>query len=97
MMKITATAQDSAQVTFTDLPSAIAVIKSADQTLIPKTGADVAYTVTVANLERADVVTITSLIDSAFGDLTDRQFAQQRLHGAASPTWAGATPSSPPL
>ncbi|MCB9150173.1 MAG: choice-of-anchor E domain-containing protein [Caldilineaceae bacterium] len=67
-----ATAQDSAQVSFTDLPSEIAVIKSADQTLIPKTGADVAYTVTVANLSAADVVTITSLIDSAFGDLTDR-------------------------
>lgn len=67
-----ATAQDDAQVTFSDLPAEIAVIKSADQTLIPKTGADVAYTVTVANLSVADVVTITTLIDSAFGDLTDR-------------------------
>ncbi|HEY70668.1 MAG TPA: hypothetical protein G4O08_08810 [Anaerolineae bacterium] len=59
---------DPAEVTFTDVLPAILVDKVADPTLVPETGADVTYTVTVTN-EVDEALTLDSLIDDIYGDL----------------------------
>ncbi|MBN1640071.1 MAG: hypothetical protein JXA09_02455, partial [Anaerolineae bacterium] len=64
-----ATDSDSADVTITDVPSAIEVLKTADPTAVDEPGGDVTFTVVVNNLSAVDTVTITSLIDTVYGDL----------------------------
>jgi cysteine-rich repeat protein len=60
---------DSATVTILDLPSSIQVVKTATPTLVEEPGGVVTFHVQVSNLSVADVVTITTLIDSVHGDL----------------------------
>jgi uncharacterized repeat protein (TIGR01451 family) len=64
----TDTDNDSATVTFTDVIPAILVDKVADPTLVPETGADVNYTVTVTN-DVDEALTLDSLIDDTYSDL----------------------------
>ena len=63
----TVTATDSASVTVDFLPK-INVRKTASDTAIPESGANVTYTVVVAN-EGVDSFTLTSLVDDRFGNL----------------------------
>ncbi|MBN1640818.1 MAG: DUF11 domain-containing protein, partial [Anaerolineae bacterium] len=60
---------DDATVTIRDVPSAIEVLKTADPTVVDEPGGNVMFTVVVNNLSVADTVTITSLIDTVYGDL----------------------------
>ena len=46
-----------------DVPSSIAVTKTADPTSLPEPGGDVDYTVVVRNTSAVDDVTINSVID----------------------------------
>jgi len=61
-------ADDDASVGFLDEAPAISVVKSADPTLVPESGDDVTFTVTVTNIGSVDL-TLVSLIDDIFGDL----------------------------
>jgi len=60
--------EDDAEVIFTDILPEIEVTKSASPTTIPETGGDVTFTFVVENIGQEDV-TLTSLVDSVFGDL----------------------------
>ncbi len=60
---------DDADVTITDVPSSIEVIKTANPTSVAEPGGDVTYTFTVNNTSAVDAVTISSLTDSIYGDL----------------------------
>ncbi len=60
----------SATVTITDVPSSIRVSKSASPTQIDEPGADVVFSVSVENTSAVDTVSITSLVDAPFGDIT---------------------------
>lgn len=53
-----------------DVPSEITVTKKADLSEIPESGADVTFTVTVENTSQVDTVTIDSVVDSVFGDVS---------------------------
>ena len=64
-----ATDSDDATVTFTNLPSAITVIKTANPTSMQEPGGPVTFTVSVRNDSAVDTVTITSLVDSIHGNL----------------------------
>ena len=64
------TDDDDATVTVNDVPSSIEVLKSADPTSVPETGGDVTFTVTVENTSAVDDVTINSVIDDLFGDIS---------------------------
>jgi uncharacterized repeat protein (TIGR01451 family) len=59
---------DPAEVSITDIPVDISVLKEADPTTVPETGGDVTFTVTVTN-HNAEDVTLDSLTDDVFGDL----------------------------
>ncbi|WP_420643505.1 DUF7507 domain-containing protein [Candidatus Leptofilum sp.] len=61
---------DDADVTINDVPSSILTTKSANPTSVPETGGDVTFTITVENTSAVDTVTINSVIDSAFGDVS---------------------------
>lgn len=61
---------DDATVTVNDLPSSIKVTKTANPTSVPETGGDAEFTVTVDNTSAADDVTIETVIDSEFGDIS---------------------------
>ena len=65
----TDTATDDATVTFTDVLPEVSVVKSANPTSVPETGANVDFTFTVTN-DGDEAGTITSLSDSDFGTLT---------------------------
>jgi uncharacterized repeat protein (TIGR01451 family) len=60
---------DDATVKLTDVPSAIAVEKTAGPTSVQSPGGDVTFTVLVRNTSQADAVTIDKLIDNVYGDL----------------------------
>jgi uncharacterized repeat protein (TIGR01451 family) len=62
----------SETVTITDLPSAMAVIKSATPTQVDEPGGTVTFNVEVNNQSQADAVTVDSLVDSIYGDLNGR-------------------------
>jgi hypothetical protein len=62
---------DSAMVTVVDVPSAISVDKSVLPTSVDEPEGVVTFTVSVTNLSAVDVVTIDSLSDTIYGDLTD--------------------------
>ena len=63
---------DDATVRITDVAPSISVVKTADPVSLPEPGGDVVFTVTVENKSvSSDPVTLTSLVDSLFGDLVD--------------------------
>jgi Flp pilus assembly protein TadG len=62
---------DTAVVTFTDEPGTISILKIANPSSVPETGGNVAFSFEVRNTG-AETVTLTSLTDSAFGDLNGR-------------------------
>ncbi|MHC5004975.1 MAG: hypothetical protein ACYTJ0_17850, partial [Planctomycetota bacterium] len=63
---------DSATVTVTDLPPSIAVAKMAAPASLDEPGGAVTFTVRIDNTSgQGDEVTITSLTDDVYGDLTD--------------------------
>ena len=63
---------DNATVTITDSQPAIAVVKTANPTSVDEPGDEVTFTVEVTNNSAdSDPVTITSLTDDVYGDLTD--------------------------
>lgn len=90
---ITAIAQDdegnavsekaSATVLIDDVPSVITVTKTADPSHVPEPGDDVQFAVTVKNGSEVDAVTITSIMDDRFGDITDACY--QALPALLSP------------
>ncbi len=71
----TATDSDAAEVKYIQILPDIKVIKTADKTSIPETGADVTFTFQVMNIG-AIPVTITSLSDSVFGTLSGDEDCQ---------------------
>ena len=64
-----ATANDDADVEFTDVDPAIVVTKVANPTELPEPGGDVTFTIVVANVSPDETVTLTDLFDNRFGDL----------------------------
>ncbi len=60
---------DDATVTITDVPSSIAVDKSANPTSVQEPGGDVTFTVVVRNTSAVDAVTIDTLVDNVYGSL----------------------------
>jgi len=62
-------AQSTAIVTIDDLPSGIEVTKTADKQIVSEAGELVRFTVDIQNISVSDVVTLTSIIDTAYGDL----------------------------
>jgi uncharacterized repeat protein (TIGR01451 family) len=64
-------AEDSATVTITNIPSSISVTKTANPTFMSEPGGTVTFTVIVENTSTVDSVTIDSLIDDQFGDISD--------------------------
>ena len=61
-----------ATVRITDVPSSIAVTKTPSVGSIQTPGGDVTFTVVVKNTSAVDTVTISSLSDSVFGDLSEK-------------------------
>jgi len=61
---------DDADVTINDLPSSILVTKTAGLDEVPASGGEVEFTVDIANTSVADVVTINTVIDDVFGDVS---------------------------
>ncbi|MBI3243695.1 MAG: DUF11 domain-containing protein, partial [Chloroflexi bacterium] len=61
---------DDETVTVTDVPSSISVTKTPDSDTIDEPGADVVYTIIVENTSPVDNVTITSVVDDQFGDIS---------------------------
>jgi uncharacterized repeat protein (TIGR01451 family) len=60
---------DDAVVTLSNVPSSIAVTKSASPTAIQEPGGTATFSVTVKNTSAVDSVTITSLTDDIYGNL----------------------------
>lgn len=63
-------ASDSATVNVNDVPSAIELIKTANPTSVDEPGGDVTFTFTVNNVSTVDSVTIDTLTDDIYYDLT---------------------------
>jgi uncharacterized repeat protein (TIGR01451 family) len=61
---------DSANVVITNLNSQLVVTKTADPPSIQEPGDFVTFHITITNLSPVDVVTVTQLVDSDFGDIT---------------------------
>ena len=66
----TVQASGSASVTITDVPSSILLTKNAYRTSMPEPGGDVDFEVVLTNDSAVDSVTITSITDSLFGDIS---------------------------
>ena len=60
---------DDAVVTLTNLPSSIAVAKTANPTSLPEPGGNATFSVEIKNTSAADSVTIASLTDDIYGNL----------------------------
>lgn len=60
--------EDDATVTFSDVPPAIKITKTASPTTLPESGGDVTFTFLVENIGEEDV-TLNYLDDTVFGDL----------------------------
>src|SRR5215204_5117417 len=60
---------DDATVRITDVPSSLALDKSANPTSVQAPGGDVAFTVVVRNTSAVDTVTIDGLVDNVYGNL----------------------------
>ncbi|MCA1683978.1 MAG: hypothetical protein LC708_02470, partial [Actinobacteria bacterium] len=67
----TATDTDDAVVTLTNVPPTVGITKTADPLSRPEPGGDFTYTVVVTNTSN-EPVTITSLTDNIYGNLTTR-------------------------
>ena len=66
------TGSATATVTLTDVAPSIVVTKVPDKATLPEPGGDVVFAVTVKNTSvSSDPVTLTSLVDSVFGNLVD--------------------------
>ena len=65
-------ARDDAEVTITDLPPTLEVIKTATPTEVSEPGGNVTFQVTVRNTSASDTVRLLSLVDSIFGDLNGK-------------------------
>jgi uncharacterized repeat protein (TIGR01451 family) len=63
---------DDATVRLTDVPSSIAVEKTASPTSMPAPGGPVTFTVVVKNTSEVDSVTIDKVDDNVYGDLAGR-------------------------
>jgi uncharacterized repeat protein (TIGR01451 family) len=63
---------DDATVTLTDVPSSLALEKTANPTSVQSPGADVTFTVVVRNTSSVDAVTIDTLVDNVYGDLNGK-------------------------
>lgn len=63
-------ASDSATVNVNDVPSAIELIKTANPTSVDEPGGQVTFTFTANNISLVDTVTIDTLTDDIYGDLT---------------------------
>jgi uncharacterized repeat protein (TIGR01451 family) len=61
---------DDETVTINDVPSSIDVVKTANPTSVDEPGADVTFTVTVTNTSVVDDVTINSVVDDTYGDIS---------------------------
>ena len=61
--------EDDATVTITNVPSSIAVMKSASPTSIQEPGGTVTFSVSIKNTSAVDSVTISSLTDDIYGNL----------------------------
>ncbi len=61
---------DDATVTVTDVPSSIEVVKTASPITVPEPGGDVTFSFVVTNTSTTDGVTIDTLNDSIYGDIT---------------------------
>ncbi|MGI8808533.1 MAG: hypothetical protein ACR2KK_11945 [Acidimicrobiales bacterium] len=68
----TATANDDAIVNIVGVPPQVAVTKTADPLTRTEPGGDFTYTVVVTNTSTVEPLTITSLTDSVYGDLSTR-------------------------
>jgi len=66
----TLTAAGSAVVSLVDVPSNITVTKTPDPTSLSEPGGDVEYTVVVTNVSTVDTVTINTVSDVPFGDVS---------------------------
>lgn len=64
---------DSATVNVNDVPSAIELIKTANPTSVDEPGGQVTFTFTVNNISTVDSVTIDTLTDTIYGDLTSAE------------------------
>ncbi|MEZ4656227.1 MAG: hypothetical protein R2911_01490 [Caldilineaceae bacterium] len=60
----------SASVSFTNVASAITVAKQADRTSASRAGETVGFSVTITNESTIDVITLNSMNDSIYGDVT---------------------------
>ena len=67
----TTMADDDAEVEFLDVPSAISVVKTADPVVVPEPGADVDFTIVITNDSVVDSITVSSVVDDVFGDVSD--------------------------
>ena len=65
-----ATASAQATVRLTDVPSSIVVTKDANPTSVPEPGAVVTFSLEVENTSPVDTVTLESLLDDIYGDVT---------------------------
>ena len=61
---------DDETVISTDVPSAIETTKTASPGSVPETGGDVTFTIVVQNTSLVDTVTINTVVDSVFGDVS---------------------------
>jgi len=64
------TSQSTLAIDVTDVPPAASIIKYAHALTVPPPGANVTFAITVANQSPVDSITITSLEDDYFGNLT---------------------------
>jgi uncharacterized repeat protein (TIGR01451 family) len=84
---------DDATVTLTDVPSSLALEKSANPTSVQAPGGDVTFTVVVRNTSAVDAVTVDTLVDNVYGDLDGKgdcgtligKVLQPDDHGAGGP------------
>jgi hypothetical protein len=63
-------ASGQAEVSFRDIPSALAVSKTAEVPGVPQEGAVVSFTLRIENTGVVDSITLNSLSDSVYGDVT---------------------------
>lgn len=68
--KTPVTGSDNAVVTFTDTPATLAVSKAANPTTIPESGGVVQFTVRVTNTSAADNITVNTVNDTVFGNVS---------------------------
>jgi uncharacterized repeat protein (TIGR01451 family) len=82
---------DSATVTVLDVESNISLIKTASPTSLDEPGGRATFTITVNNLSTVDSVTINSLDDTIFGDLTSKGDCATKIVGQTIAPGGSAT------